>query len=112
MKSNIPVNLNNDQMKNIRNEVWRTLANDTAKLRIVKRRLMGCIFNLESTPYDCTLTAKELFFSIVKEANAEDLFPPYLVTKEDMNGKRKKTTDTNDKRKPAMIVHFSSEQCC
>ena len=58
LKKNVPVNLNNNQMKNIHNDVWRTLANDTAKLKIVKHRLMGCIFNLESTLYDCSLTAK------------------------------------------------------
>ena len=71
---------------------------------------MGCIFNLESTPYDCKLSPRQLFFSILEEANATDQFPAFQVLKVDMNGKRKTLQDTNANRKPAMIVQFSCEE--
>ena len=71
---------------------------------------MGCIFNLESTPYDWRLNPRQLFFKILEEAGCLDLFPQYQVLKVDMNGKRTKSTHTSADRKPAMVVHFSCEE--
>merc|ERR1711867_213732 len=110
IKNNVPVDLNEAQMTNIKQEVWKAVAADTAKQRIAKHKLMGCIFNLESTPYDWRLNPRQLFFSIVEEAGATDLFPHFQVLKVHMNGKRSKSTHDSANRKPAMVVHFSCEE--
>merc|ERR1711867_32468 len=110
IQNKVTVDLNDAQMSNIKQEVWKVVAADNAKQRIAKHKLMGCIFNLESTPYDCKLSPRQLFFSILEEANATDQFPAFQVFKVDMNGKRKTLQDTSANRKPAMVVHFSCEE--
>merc|ERR1711867_254642 len=55
IKNKVPVNLNEAQMTNIKQEVWKAVAADNAK-----QRIMGCIFNLESTPYDWRLNPRQL----------------------------------------------------
>ena len=72
IKNKVPVDLNDAQMSNIKQKVWKVVAADNAKQRIAKHKLMGCIFNLESTPYDCKLSPRQLFFSILEEANATE----------------------------------------
>ena len=80
IKNKVPVNLSEAQMTSIKQEVWKVVSADNAKQRIAKHKLMGCIFNLESTPYDWRLKPRQLFFSIVEEAGCADLFPQYQVT--------------------------------
>merc|ERR1711867_378998 len=110
IKNKVPVNLSEAQMTSIKQEVWKVISADNAKQRITKHKTMGCIFNLESTPYDYRLKPRQLFFSIVEEAGCAYLFPEYQVLKVDMNGKRCKSTHTSADRKPAMVVHFSCEE--
>ena len=58
IKKEVSEDLNEEQMTSIKQEVWKVIASDNAKQRIAKHKLMGCIFNLESTPYNWRLNSK------------------------------------------------------
>ena len=72
-----------------------------------KRKLV--IFGLKTIDYNCTFNNRQIYRSIISDANMQDQLPAGSTLRVDFLGRRTAPGSGRAKKTPAMVVTYSSE---
>ena len=101
------INLSKEQYKRLRADIWKSVGNKTLEMSIEDHKRKLVIFGLETIDYNCSFNNRQIYRSIISDANMQNQLPSSSTLRVDFLGRR--TAPGRAKKTPAMVVTYSSE---
>ena len=101
------IQLNDEQYKRLRSEIWQSLSHKVLELAIEDHKRKLVIYGLENMGYNVQANNRQIYKKIITDANMRDQLPESCTLRVDFLGRR--TSETQKAKQPAMIVTYNSE---
>merc|ERR1711867_225054 len=101
------IQLDQEQYSRLRSDIYKSLSYRVHELSIEEHKRKLVIYGLENTDYNVSANNRQIYKSIVHDANMRDQLPDNCTLKVDFLGRR--TSETQTKKTPAMVVTYNSE---
>ena len=101
------IQLNQEQYDRLRSEIWKSLSFRVLELTIDEHKRKLVIFGLENMGYNVQANNRQIYKSIIADANCRDQLPESCTLHVDFLGRS--TQENQTKKSPAMVVTYNSE---
>ena len=101
------IQLGQEQYARLRSEIWKSLSSKVLELSIDDHKRKLVIYGLENMGYNVQANNRQIYRSIIADANFRDQIPKNCTLRVDFLGRR--TNESQDKKSPAMVVTYNSK---
>ena len=91
----------------MRSEIWQSLSAKVLELSINDHKRKLVIYGLKHMGYNVQANNRQIYKSIINDANFRDQLPENCTLRVEFLGRR--TNESQDKKTPAMVVTYNSE---